>query len=133
MDLKMLEQQRKTLRAEIVDRLFSLHSPDMAPLRRMDPDDPGRALYTELERQLEEKKAQLRALDARIEHASAPRSRFREECFRMRGILWLAVVCMCLTALSSALFIGGGFAVLTGLLTPVVLIWAVWASSPPSH
>lgn len=133
MDLKMLEQQRKTLRAEIVDRLFSLHSPDMAPLRRMDPDDPGRALYTELERQLEEKKAQLRELDARIEHASAPRSRFHEECFRMRGILWLAVVCMCLTALSSALFIGGGFAVLTGLLTPVVLIWAVWASSPPSH
>ena len=133
MDLKMLEQQRKTLRAEIVDRLFSLHSPDMAPLRRMDPDDPGRALYTELERQLEEKRAQLRALDARIEHASAPRSRFREECFRMRGILWLAVVCMCLTALSSALFIGGGFAVLTGLLTPVVLIWAVWASLPPSH
>ena len=133
MDLKMLEQQRKTLRAEIVGRLFSLHRPDMAPLRQMDPDDPGRALYTELERQLEEKKAQLRALDARIEHASAPRSRFHEECFRMRGILWLAVVCMCLTALSSALFIGGGFAVLTGLLTPVVLIWAVWASSPPSH
>lgn len=132
MDLEALERQREELRAEIVDRLFFLHSPDMAPLRRMDPADPGRALYTELERQLEAKKAQLRELDAQVERASAPRARFREECFRMRWVIWLAVACMCLTALSSAVFIGGGLAVLTGILTPFVLAWAVWASSPPS-
>ena len=62
-DLNALERQRTELRLEIVERLLFLHRPDFTPFRLMDPDDPGRALYTELERQLEEKRAQLRELD----------------------------------------------------------------------
>lgn len=131
MDLKMLERQREELRTEIVDRLFSLHSPDMAPLRRMDPDDPGRALYTELERQLEEKKAQLRALDARIERASAPRSRFREDCFRMRGILWMGAVTAWLGVYVCA-SVGRGWGLLMFLAACGMTAWAAWSSSPPS-
>ena len=131
MNLEALERQREELRAEIVDRLFFLHSPDMAPLRRMDPADPGRALYTELERQLEAKKAQLRELDAQVERASAPRARFREECFRMRGILWLSTVaawlgvCACVPALP-------GWVPLMLLAACGATAWAAWASSPPS-
>lgn len=132
MGLETLEQQRAKLRAEIVDRLFSLHSPDMAPLRRMDPDDPGRALYTELERQLEEKKTQLRELDARIERASAPRSRFREECFHMRGILWMCVVTAWLGVYACA-SVSRGWGILMFLAACGTTAWAVWASSPPSH
>lgn len=127
----MLERQREELRTEIVDRLFSLHSPDMAPLRRMDPDDPGRALYTELERQLEEKKAQLRALDARIERASAPRSRFREDCFRMRGILWMGAVTAWLGVYVCA-SVGRGWGLLMFLAACGMTAWAAWSSSPPS-
>ena len=131
MDLELLERQREELRAEIVDRLFSLHSPDMAPLRQMDPDNPGRALYTELERQLEEKKAQLRGLDARIEHASAPRSRFREECFRMRGVLWMCVVTAWLGVYACA-SVSRGWGMLMFLAACGTTAWAAWASSLPS-
>ena len=61
MDLAELKQQQAELRSEILERLLFLYRPDLAPLRQLAPDDPGRAPLTELERGLEEKRAQLRA------------------------------------------------------------------------
>lgn len=131
MDLKELERQRTELRLEIVERLLFLNKPDFTPFRLMDPDDPGRALYTELERQLEEKRAQPRELDARIEHASAPRSRFREECFRMRGVLWMCVVTAWLGVYVCA-SVSRGWGMLMFLAACGTTAWAAWSSSPPS-
>ena len=72
MSVEELEQRRAELRLEIVDLLFQAGSPGMAPLRRLEPGDPGRALLTGLEERIEEKREQLRGLDARIQRASAP-------------------------------------------------------------
>lgn len=130
-DLNALERQRTELRLEIVERLLFLHRPDFTPFRLMDPDDPGRALYTELERQLEEKRAQLRELDDRIEHTSAPRSRFREDCFRMRGILWMGAVTAWLGVYVCA-SVGRGWGLLMFLAACGMTAWAAWSSSPPS-
>lgn len=132
MRLEELERQRADLRVEIVDLLFQVNSPGMAPLRRLEPGDPGRALLTLLEQRLEEKKARLRGLDAQIQRASAPRARFRAECYQFRGVIWLAAVCTCLAAAVSVLAVGGGITLLLGLAAPCALAWAVWSSLPPA-
>ena len=130
MDLAELKQQQAELRSEILERLLFLHHPDLAPLRQLAPDDPGRAPLTELERGLEEKRAQLRELDARIERASSFSFRFHAESFRMRGFTAAAV---CLTAFFiGAVDRGGGLSALMGPAALCALAWALWASVPPS-
>ena len=84
MILEELKQQQVELRLEIVERLLFLHCPDFAPLRQLAPDDPGRAPFTELEHQLEEKRGQLRELDTRIDRASS--FSFRFDRFRTNSI-----------------------------------------------
>lgn len=131
MSIEELERQRADLRGEIVDLMCLVHSPDMAPLRRLDPGDPGRALLTGLEQRIEEKREQLRGLDAQIQRASAPRARFRTECYQFRGVIWLAAVCACLAAVFCGLALGGGISLFLGLAAPCALAWAVWSSLPP--
>ena len=133
MSVEELEQRRAELRLEIVDLLFRANSPGMAPLRRLEPGDPGRALLTGLEQRIEEKREQLRGLDARIQRASAPRARFRAECYQFRGVIWLAAVCACLAAVFCGLALGGGISILLGLAAPCSLAWAVWSSLPPPY
>lgn len=133
MDLTELKQQQAELRSEILERLLFLHHPDLAPLRQLAPDDPGRAPLTELERGLEEKRAQLRELDARIERASSFSFRFHAESFRMRGFIWFTAAAVCLTAFFiGAVDRGGGLSALMGLAALCALAWALWASVPPS-
>lgn len=133
MILEELKQQQVELRLEIVERLLFLHCPDFAPLRQLAPDDPGRAPFTELEHQLEEKRGQLRELDTRIDRASSFSFRFHAECFRMRGFIWFSTASVCLTAFFvGAVCGGGGLAALMGLAALCALAWALWASAPPS-
>ena len=133
MDLMELKQQQAELRSEILERLLFLYRPDLAPLRQLAPDDPGRAPLTELERGLEEKRVQLRELDARIERASSLSFRFHAESFRMRGFIWFTAAAVCLTAFFiGAVDRGGGLSALMGPAALCALAWALWASVPPS-
>ena len=88
MTLETLLQQQEQLRRQVVDLMFQVHNPDLGPLRDLDRDTPERALLTELERQLEEKREQLRLLDQQVLRMCSPWARFRETSRRMRMILW---------------------------------------------
>ena len=132
MNLTELKQQLAELRSEILERLVFLHRPDLAPLRQLAPDDPDRAPLAELERGLEEKRAQLRELDTRIERASSFSFRFHAGSFQMRGLIWFSAASVCLTAVFVGMIDGGGLAALLGLTALCALAWALWASVPPS-
>ena len=124
-------QQREMLLDRIAALTSSISDPRMAPIRDLDHDAPERAFLTELEQQLEEKKAQLNALDTQLSHTGAPRTRFHQECHRSRGLIWLGAVCMCLATVAAGAFLDSGLAALVGILTVGTLVWAVWSSSPP--
>ena len=74
-----MERQREALRRQIIDLTFLVHGPDVMPLQKLDKSAPERAFLNYLEDKLEEKKAQLHALDLQIAQASTFRARFHSE------------------------------------------------------
>ncbi|HJB56417.1 MAG TPA: hypothetical protein H9714_02580 [Candidatus Flavonifractor intestinipullorum] len=130
MTLETLLQQQEQLRRQVVDLMFQVHNPDLGPLRDLDRDTPERALLTELERQLEEKREQLRLLDQQVLGMCSPWARFRETSRRMRTILWLCAGCMLLAAVLAGLCSDGHWALAFGVLAALMAVWAVWASLP---
>lgn len=131
MELEELERQREALRRQIIDLTFLVHGPDVMPLQKLDKSAPERAFLNYLEDKLDEKKAQLHALDLQIAQASAFRARFHSECYSLRGVIWLAAAGMCLATVTCGNLlnstVGGGM----GVLTLVSLLWAIWSSFPP--
>lgn len=126
-----MERQREALRRQIIDLTFLVHGPDIIPLQKLEKGAPERAFLNHLEAELEEKKAQLHALNLQIAQASAFRSHFHSKCYSLRGVIWLAAAGMrlatvtCGNLLNST--VGGGM----GVLTLVSLLWAIWSSFPP--
>lgn len=131
MELEELERQREALRRQIIDLTFLVHGPDVMPLQKLDKSAPERAFLNYLEDKLEEKKAQLHALDLQIAQASTFRARFHSECYSLRGVIWLAAVGMCLATVTCGNLFNSAADGLMGILTLVSLLWAIWSSFPP--
>lgn len=130
MTLEELERQRESLRRQIIDLTFLVHGPDMIPLQKLDKNAPERAFLNCLEQTLEEKKAQLHALDSQIARASTFWARFHEECRCLRVAIWLAAVGMCLMAITVGALWDSTLTALVWILTLAALAWAIWSSIP---
>lgn len=131
MTLRELEEERARLREQIVSLTLITLDPDMAPIRALEHDAPGRAFLNHLEEQLEEKKARLRELDERIERASSPIVRIRELSRRWLYLLWVNAI----LALTAWFLVGTVMDELSskalGASGLFLLIWALWVTLSP--
>lgn len=88
-----------------------------------------------LERQMEEKNAQLNALNAQIDARNARLNsfsyRFRATSRALLVVVWIVAAAMLLTTFVVAPFLGPGYQLAAGIAALLSTVWAIWASIPP--
>lgn len=128
MTRRELEEEHARLRQQIVSLTSITLGPDMAPVRAMAHDAPGRAFLNHLEEQLEEKKARLRELDEQIERSSSPIARFRENSRNCLGIIWFIAAFLLIVCLLTGTMLDDLSAKALGVCSLLMFLWALWAT-----
>ena len=113
------EERRAQLAAELDTLLDAVVS--IGPHSQRDAD-------AELERKLNEKTAELEALNARMNTFSY---RFRATSRGLLWLVWLAAAGMLVFSFTLAPFLGPGYQAVFLPLALACIAWAVWASIPP--
>ena len=122
------EERRAQLAAELDTLLDAVVSIGPHSQRDADAGAPEGAFLTELERQLNEKTAELEALNARMNTFSY---RFRATSRGLLWLVWLAAAGMLVFSFTLAPFLGPGYQAVFLPLALACIAWAVWASIPP--
>ena len=122
------EERRAQLAAELDTLLDAVVSIGPHSQRDADAGAPEGAFLAELERQLNEKTAELEALNARMNTFSY---RFRATSRSLLWLVWLAAAGMLVVSFTLAPFLGPGYQAVFLPLALACIAWAVWASIPP--
>lgn len=122
------EERRAQLAAELDTLLDAVVSIGPHSQRDADAGAPEGAFLAELERQLNEKTAELEALNARMDTFSY---RFRATSRGLLWLVWLTAAGMLVCSFTLAPFLGPGYQAVFLLLALACIAWAVWASIPP--
>ena len=127
-----LEQQRDLLAddlSELVRIVTELRS--NTPSSRLS-ENP---FLAELERQMQEKTAQLNALNTQIDARNARINsfsyRFWATSRALLVVVWIVAAAMLLTTFVVAPFLGPGYQLAAGIAALLSTVWAIWASVPP--
>lgn len=122
------EERRAQLAAELDTLLDAVVSIGPHSQRDADAGAPEGAFLAELERQLNEKTAELEALNARMNTFSY---RFRATSRGLLWLVWLVAAGMLVSSFTLAPFLGPGYQAVFLPLALACIAWAVWASIPP--
>jgi len=122
------EERRAQLAAELDTLLDAVVSIGPYSQRDADAGAPEGAFLAGLERQLNEKTAELEALNARMNTFSY---RFRATSRGLLWLVWLVAAGMLVSSFTLAPFLGPGYQAVFLPLALACIAWAVWACIPP--